>query len=541
MRPPFYLAASAYALLCQGIEAAATACSIEALQAALPADASVLVAEQVASGGSFGEGPADIPYPTNPTNLPETCAVVVNVTTSASSNFRFSVFLPTQWNGRFLQVGNGGFAGGINFLDMGAGVRYGFAVASTDTGHNSSTSDLTWALRQPEKRLDFGYRAIHGSVVLGKVLTEAFYGQAIQFSYYSGASTGGRQGLREAQYDPESFDGLLIGAPAWWTSHLQPWTTKLGSYNLPTDAAGHIPPSLFKVIGAEAIRQCDSLDGVQDGIVSSPELCEFDTDALLCGSAQANASACLTGAQLATLNSIYADYHAEGRFAFPGLEVGSEAQWGVLLGGSSPNPLGDGYMQNFVLDDPNWTWTQYNDSIVWQADAEDPGNCTADHYEAMRAVMERGSKIVMFHGSSDALIATRSSNVFYSRVAEALGGYDQLQSWFRYFVVPGLQHVVGTSNDAPWYFAGPNSQGTLGTDIYSTPGFTDAEHDALLALMRWVEDGISVDQIIATTWHNSTDPASGVLRQRPLCPFPKKAAYDGEGNVDDAKSWACSG
>jgi feruloyl esterase len=498
------------------------------------------VAQHVAAGGSFGEGAADIPYPTNPTNLPETCAVIVSVTSSESSAFRFGIFLPAEWNARFLQVGNGGFAGGINFLDMGAGVRYGFAVVSTDTGHNSSTADLAWALGQPEKRLDFGYRAIHGSVVLGKALTEAFYGQAIRFSYYSGASTGGRQGLREAQYDPESFDGLLIGAPAWWTSHLQPWTTRLGSCNLPTNAAAHIPPSLFSAIGAEATRQCDPVDGVQDGIISSPELCAFDTRALLCGPANANTSACLTPAQLATLDRIYSDYYAEGRFAFPGLEVGSEAQWNVLLGGPSPNPLGDGYMRYFLLDDPNWTWRQYDDGIIWQADAEDPGNCTADHYEAMRAVMDKGSKIVMFHGMTDALISTRSSNVLYGRVAEALGGYDQLQSWFRYFLVPGMQHVTGTANDSPWYFAQSNSQGVLGTDIFSTPGFPDPEHDALMALMRWVEEGVAVDHIIATTWHNSTDPASGVLRQRPLCPFPNKAVYDGKGDVDDAGSWSCS-
>lgn len=121
MRPPvLYRAASTCALLWQGVEAAETAaaCSIEALQAALPSDATVLVAQHVPQGGSFGEGAADIPYPTNPTNLPETCAVIVNVTSSQSSSFRFAIFLPTEWNGRFLQVGNGGFAGGINYLDV---------------------------------------------------------------------------------------------------------------------------------------------------------------------------------------------------------------------------------------------------------------------------------------------------------------------------------------------------------------------------------------------------------------------------------------
>ncbi|ROV95847.1 hypothetical protein VSDG_05134 [Cytospora chrysosperma] len=519
-------------------------CSVDFFQAALPSHATVLSAVLVANGSTYGEGAADIAYPTNPTNLPENCAVIVNVTTSPSSNFRFGMFLPWEWNGRFLQVGNGGFAGGINWLDMGAGVRYGFAVASTDTGHNSTALDLTWALDEPEKRLDFGFRAIHGSVVLGKALTEAFYGQSISYSYYSGGSTGGRQGLREAQHDPDSFDGMLIMAPAWWTSHLSPWTTKVGSYDLPTDAAWYIPPSLFATIGAEVIKQCDSSDGVVDGIVSSPELCKFNVDTLLCGSAGTNASsACLTEAQVATVHKVYDDYYAEGKFAFPGLELGSEEQWAASLGSSAPNSLGDGYMQNFLLNDPNWTWPQYTDSLVWQADAEDPGNCTADRFEAMRAVMERGSKIIMFHGMSDGLIATRSSNVFYKRVADALGGYDKLKSWFRFFLVPGLQHVTGTPPDvnAPWYFSGPNSQGVLGTDVYSTPGFENAQHDALMALMNWVEKNVTVDSIIATTWNNVSDPTSGVYRQRPLCPYPQKAVYDGSGDMNSAESWACSG
>lgn len=146
----------------------------------------------------------------------------------------------------------------------------------------------------------------------------------------------------------------------------------------------------------------------------------------------------------------------------------------------------------------------------------------------------------MFHGLSDGLIATGSSSVFYSRVADALGGYDKLDSWFRFFLVPGMQHVSGTAVDAPWYFAQGNAAGVVGTDIYSTPGFEDAQHDALLALIRWVEEGEAPDQIVATTWVNSTDPSSGVLRQRPLCPWPQKAVYDGAGDVDSAQSWSCS-
>lgn len=200
------------------VATALPSCSVDSFQNVLPSNANILSAVPLANGSTYGEGAADVGYPTNPTNLPASCALIVNVTTSASSSFRFGIFLPTQWNGRFLSVGNGGFAGGINWLDMGAGIRYGFAVTSTDTGHNATTSDGTWALNDPETREDWGYRAIHGTAELGKALTESFYGQNISYSYYSGASTGGRQGLREAQLDPTTFDGLLIGAPAVSTS-----------------------------------------------------------------------------------------------------------------------------------------------------------------------------------------------------------------------------------------------------------------------------------------------------------------------------------
>lgn len=388
----------AYAVVSQSMVMAVPSCSVETFQNVLPSNATILSAVAVANGSTYGEGAANIAYPTNPTNLPANCALTVNVTSSASSSFRFGIFLPTQWNGRFMTVGNGGFSGGINWLDMGAGIRYGFAIVSTDTGHNATTSDGTWALNAPERRADFGYRAIHGSTVMGKALTEAYYGQNISWSYYAGSSTGGRQGLREAQYDPDSFDGLLVGAPAWWTSHLQPWTTKLATYNLPVDGANRIPPAMFSTIGDEATRQCDAVDGVVDGIVSAPEECQFDPSTLQCGSglqgATGNATtACLTTEQMVTLKNIYADYYAEGKFAFPGLEPGSESQWSVLLGGTAPNGLGDGYMQYFLLNDPSWNYTQYTDSIIWEADAADPGNATADHYEAMAAVMERGSKV----------------------------------------------------------------------------------------------------------------------------------------------------
>jgi feruloyl esterase len=521
----------------QGVSATLP-CSIDSFKSALPCNAAVVSAVSVANGTAYGEGAADIAYPTNPTNLPALCAVIVNVTTSARSNFRFGLFLPQEWNSRFLAVGNGGFLGGINWLDMGAGVRYGHAVVSTDTGHNATNADVSWATGNEGRKTDFGYRAMHMSVKLGKALVEAFYEEQIKYSYYSGGSTGGRQGLKEAQISPDSFDGMVIGAPAWYTSHLQTWTTKVATYNLPVTGENRVNASLFGVIGTEVIKQCDAADGLIDGIVSAPDRCNFTTDPLLCSAPGANATACLTPVQAATVNNIYSDYYVNGKFAFPGLEISSEAQWTPLLGQAKPSNLGDGYIGNFLFNDASWNWTRYNDSIVAIAEAVNPGNCTASDYD-MRPFAERGGKMMLFHGYADGLIPVRSSDLFFQRLADASGGVDALQEWMRFMHVPGMQHVYGTAVDAPWYFAGPNSQAALGTDVFSVPGFEDPKHDILLALMNWVENGTAVEEIVATTWKTSTNINSGVLRQRPLCMWPKRQTYDGVGDPNLPASFAC--
>jgi feruloyl esterase len=164
----------------------------------------------------FGEGPSNIAYPTNATNLPALCAIIVHVTSSLTSSCTFSLFLPDKWNNRFMAVGNGGFSGGINWYSMGSLTPYGFAVMPTNTAHNSTGQDMEWALNNPEAKTDWGYRAMHGSVVLVKQITKGYYNGQVKYSYYAGCSTGGKQGMKEVQDCPEDFDGAIVGAPAWW-------------------------------------------------------------------------------------------------------------------------------------------------------------------------------------------------------------------------------------------------------------------------------------------------------------------------------------
>lgn len=519
--------------------AAVLDCSTGSFASALGANAKVTSAIRIQNNGTFQVPSTDIPFPTSPTGLQSLCAITVNVVSSNSSAFNFGLFLPDQWNERFLAVGNGGFGGGINWIDMAAGVGYGFVSMSTDTGHSSATGDGTWALNEPEKLNDWGYRAMHGSIVQAKQIVAAYYACDIKYNYYSGCSTGGRQGLREVQLYPDEFDGVLAGSPAWWTSHLQPWTVKVGLYNLPVNSSGHIPASLFPVIEEEILSQCDPQDGVRDSIISDPQGCNVYLDALLCSPSQ-NASTCLTAPQIETLYNIYTDYiDTNQTFVFPHLELGSEAQWPVLLGGSAPNALGTQYVQDFLLNDPTWDYNDFDYSIVQLADKIQPGNATAYDYD-LGPFQAKGGKLLMYHGLADALIATGSSEYFYQKVYRTMYPKGiQVSDFYRFFLVPGMQHCTGTpaSQSAPWYFAGANQASILGTSIHSTPGFSDGRHDALLALMEWTEQGTAPNSIIATRFKNDT-VSEGVERQRPLCMYPKQAKYLG-GDVNQASSWTC--
>ncbi|KAI0600335.1 Tannase/feruloyl esterase [Biscogniauxia sp. FL1348] len=521
----------------------ATGCDAATFAYVLPANAKVERVESVTAGSTYGDGPLDLSYPLQPTNLPELCAVTIAVTSSLISSYRFGVFLPAEWNDRYLAVGNGGFGGGINWMDMGAGVQYGFAVVSTDTGHNSTPTDLRWALGNPETKNDWGWRAMHGAVTIGKLLVQAYYARPILYSYYSGCSTGGRQGLKEVQISPESFDGVLVGAAAWYTSHLNTWITKVATYNWPQDDPKHIDPALLTPLASVIVDQCDGIDGVTDGIISLPQQCNVNYTALSCSAnTSTTTTACLSNAQLGTLKNVYSDYvSAEGEDLYPGLTAGSERQMYAVLNYSDSSPYGIGYQRYFLFDDPGYTMADFNDTVVLIAARRDPGNATADGYDLAR-FRDRGGRMLMYHGMADGLVPMKGSNLYYDQVTGTMGGnVTATREFFRYFMVPGSDSrpIKETVTDAPWAFGGASQAAALGNDTWSVPGFRDAQHDALLALMGWVEGGVAVDSIVATTWDAPLDASSGVRRQRPLCAYPQMAIWDGVGNVDDAASWSC--
>lgn len=498
-------------------------------------NAHTLSAYRVPANGTFTPPASDVAYPKNATNLPALCAITVNVTSSPTSSYTFGLFLPDEWNDRFIAVGNGGFSGGINWYSMGSVVPYGFATVSTSTGHNSTGMDLKWGLNQPEAKIDWAYRALHGSIVLSKQITTAYYGSNLRYSYYAGCSTGGRQGLKEVQDFPDDFDGVIMGAPAWWSTHQQMWQLQVGVINLPENSSHYIPTSLFPIISDEVLRQCDLSDGVADRVIMDPKKCNFYPEALLCTSSTVNKSACLTPAQLNTLYRLYQPIiDVNDTWLYPNFGLGSEAQMPASFGvNNTPSLYGTEYVR-YALNDPNWDWHNF-DYTVWQkVDAIDPGNVNAVNFD-LSAFHAHGGKLLHYHGLNDGLIPTGASRYLYKQILYAMNQKNiTLPDWYRFFLIPGMQHCAGSNYDAPWYMGG--AQTIAG--VHSVPGYEDSKHDILLALMDWVEKGKAVDSMIVTKFHNDT-LADSVVRQRPICPYPQQTVYDGHGDINVAGSWSC--
>lgn len=524
-------------------------CTVDFFSRIVPSGVLIERAQHVTTGSFVEVG--NLGYPSMAAGLPPLCVVIVR---NETANYRFGMFLPDTWDSKLLVIGSYSFLGGINWLDMGAGVQYGMASLSTDTGHNSGQGDLTWATTQ-QLQVNWAYQALEGSIILGKSLIQTYYSnKAIAYSYYSGCSTGGRQGLKQIQRDPDMFDGALIGAPAWDTKDLMPWVSKLATWNLPEDADGSLnDTNLLSRLQAEVLKQCDSLDGVQDNIVSSLSACRehFDITQIRCD-VTTNKTSCWSQAQIETAQKMYSDYITDGGdFVYKGLDYSSEDGWGTYLLPADPNDSNNvrrnfdaQYERTFMGYGSGWQITSYNDSVVNDARVRDANSvqASADQYDL--GTFRNTGKIIMYGGLADAVVPVQHTTLYYNRTVEAMGNID---NFFRYFQIPGMAHCWGTPDNvkAPWMMGGAGQAAQMPpyNSGHSVPlGYNDTAHDALLALMDWVENGNAVSQIIASDFNftDSTYQTIVMHRQRPICPYPQTARWDGQGLQDDASSWRCA-
>jgi feruloyl esterase len=405
------------------------------------------------------------------------------------------MWLPTQnWNGKFMGVGNGGFAGSIQGLstDMPQALRLGYATAGTDTGHQDQGG--AWAIGHPEKMIDFGYRATHEMTLKAKQIVKEFYDKNAKYSYFKGCSTGGRMALMEAQRYPDDYDGIIAGSLA--NRHIHMWTSGIErSVELSRHPEGGISTEQAALVNGLVSKTCDTL---KEGFLNNPQQCKVNFATLACTAGKED-NTCLTAPQLKTVETYYGGVkNSKGELIFSGQALGN------AIGAQRASNNGPGNTFDLVkiaYNDANIDWHNFDldrdmkvlDEKIGYVDSVNPD---------IKKYKSSGGKLLITHGWSDTTITPETTIWYYNSVLDKMG--KNQSDWMRLFMVPGMAHCGGGP--------GVNSFDSIG------------------ALEKWVEKGVAPEQMTGMGSNGMT---------RPLCPYPQYAEYKGTGDLKDGANWAC--
>ena len=435
--------------------------------------------------------------------------------------------LPLDWNGRLLFQGGGGLNGSLNpaFGRVGgfpSALERGFAVVSTDGGHQGrSVMDSSFAVDQQAK-LDFAYQAVQRTTREAKALLTSYYGRKPDYSYFMGCSTGGREAMMAAQRLPLEFDGVVSGNASFNLTRVaanQVWSLQTVTRIAPRNADGEpqlseaFTDTQLKGVSSAVLKQCDGLDGLEDGMINDFQACGFDPTSLRCGSAGADTQSCLSVEQVGALKDILGgarNSRGESLYGSTPYDTGiSQPAWRSMHLGSAGSPpanatLGRDTLRLFSMtpSNPDLDPLDFDFDLDMDATAE-----TAAINDAIATLhttfAERGGKMIVYHGLSDQAMWTGALTQWYEKLTPR---DDQgPQSWARLFLVPGMTHCGG--------------------------GQSTDQFDMLTAIQKWVEQGEAPDRVVA-----SGRAFPGITR--PLCPYPKVARFDG-GNEDSHESFSC--
>jgi tannase/feruloyl esterase len=424
----------------------------------------------------------------------------------------FALALPDRWNGRFLFQGGGGLNGSV-WPPLGAqavgntpALARGFAVVSTDTGHKGSVFDGSF-FRDQQASLDFYYVAIGRVAVLAKQMIAWYYGRGAEHSYFSGCSTGGREGMIMSQRYPAYFDGIVAGAPAMRTGYSNLALARIASAfsgAAPKDTAGKpamgqlLSDSDRKLIVDSLLKACDALDGVKDGMVFYRDACPFDPSVLTCPGAKTDS--CLSVQQVNVLGTIEGLRTSRGDVIYPAYpwDVGmgdSQGLPGLLHGPVLPVPVPVG-AGGFDID-----------REFFKVESNAGARLGDSTWTNLSAFAAHGGKLLFYHGLSDPWFSPLDTVSYYEHMGRDTTATGPVTTWSRLYLSPGMGHCGG---------------GSAALDQF----------DMLTAVVDWVEQGRAPDSVVAT---GKAFPG----RSRPLCAYPMHAQYKGQGDTNEAASFVC--
>ena len=446
----------------------------------------------------------------------------------------FELKLPLSgWNGKLVAVGNAGWGGRVNSNSCDRHVRRGYACVASDTGHRGGGSDGLWAANNLAAQVDFGYRSVHVMALAAKAIVSRFYSKEISRSYFVGCSTGGYEGLVEAQRFPWDFDGIIAGAPDMDEADLT--MRELWESRNSIDARGQplFTDAQLRLLHESVLALCDRDDGVMDGVVGNPLACRFDPARLLCKGVDEKGireKVCLMPNQVEAVRRIYAGPPVpEGQSMIRGALPGSELGWGAL-GGIGPK-LGDGLFRYMIYGaSPEWTPANYDFEHDYKRLGM--GAFYTDTNPDLRRFKTAGGKLLVYQGWNDVVEMPTAIVDYYETAERTMGGRSSTQSFFRLFMVPGMNHCGG------------------GVGAYSI--------DYMQYLESWVEEGKVPDRLLgghlseaylATLPETTEVPIPDLLHQdshhtevpitftRPVYPYPIYARYAGSGDPADAANF----
>lgn len=440
------------------------------------------------------------------------CRITATVThPPAGDQVTVFIGIPMKdWNGRFEGTGGGGFSGG-NAMGVRQPLSLGYAAGATDTGHPGgsgsfaldATGHLSWQLIR-----DNAYLGIHEMTATGKALTQVLYNTEPRYSYFMGCSTGGRQALSEVQRYPEDYNGVVAGAPAtnWTKLHVeQMW----GNLNMLL-AGNFVAQCKFDAATNAAIAACDTIDGVQDGVIEDPLRCNFDPKELVGKSA--GDCGIITEADAAIIRTLWdGPRRRDGSFLWYGLTRG--ASFAGLSAPGMPNNITLEWWRYFLNQNPQWDWktlTREAYENYWTQSVEEFSAVIATDNPDLTQFRDHGGKMILWHGLADQLIYPQGTMDYYKRVQLQMGGAGKTSAFARLYLAPGVAHCGGGTGPQP-----------------------GAQLDALV---HWVEEGKAPETLAATR----RDQTGKAVRTRPLCQYPLVAKYNGAGSTDEAANFTCS-
>lgn len=517
-------AAAGAAMRSGGPTAAESPRACAAVPVSAPSGTQVLSVTAAAhAGGTVTFAPLlpGYPAPAPITGVPAWCDITVTVThPGASDNVHIKVSLPqdpARWSGRFQATGGQAYLAGDladPSTELVSAVKGGYAGAATDAGVGGPI-DTTWALN-PDGTLntglltDFASRSVHDMAIIGKDVADNFYRRSVTYSYFTGCSTGGRQGYAEAQRYPTDFQGILANAPAIdWNRFEIATLWSQAVFNEEKVAPTTCELNAFTTA---VVTACDRLDGVKDGIIDDPQRCTWDARRLIGTTLVCDGqTVTISAAEADAVNKIWDGPRSKsGKKLWYGLPKG--ADFASIAAPGNPFLVPKLWAQYFVTKNPSFDpakLTYQSFEKLFNSATRQFDSVIADNSPDLSKFARSGGKLLTWHGQSDQLIPTPGTVAYRQRVDHLYGGTSNVDKFYRLFLLPGVNHCGSTGSTGPVVNPGAD----------------------LNALVNWVEKAQAPATLPATSLDGETT--------RDICAYPKVARYTGHGDTASAANYRC--